>query len=136
MGIAQGSWPRPRQGSVQPAVACAKCGAPGHKRLAARPMVRAAVRMTPTNVPRRRAGSAPPTDEEVGAAVSPPCRMRWVDRDCFWRSARRVTAVFRGSKLDGRRRGPTDAARAAAELPGAVYALRELSGSCRRIGGG
>ena len=114
--------------------ACKVLGAPGHERVAVRPMVRAAARMTRKNVPRRRAGSAPPTDEEVGVAVSPSCRIRWVDRDCFWRSARRITAAFRGSKLYGRRRDPAGAARATAGLPGTVYALRETSGSSRSIG--
>ena len=46
-------------------------GAPGHERVAVRAMVRAAVETTRTYVPRRRTGSAPPTDEQRGVALPP-----------------------------------------------------------------
>jgi len=61
--------------------------------VAARAMVRAAVETTRIYVPRRRAGSAPPTDEErgsIGTAPGPILRIWCTDRGVFWRSARLI----------------------------------------------
>jgi len=70
-----------------------------------------------------------------GSGTAPILRIWCTDRERFWRSTRRITAVFRGSKLYARPSDTPNAARAATGQPGAVYALRELSGSCRSIGG-
>jgi hypothetical protein len=70
-----------------------------------------------------------------GSGTAPILRIWSTDRERFWRSTRRITAVFRGSKLYARPSDTPNAARAATGQPGAVYALRELSGSCRSIGG-